>query len=85
MEAIKCSSCGASEWIEKDGYRKCAYCGTVFQLTSAEQVFKKSHIALNEDVQRLLEKCKNEPHNARKYANLILDIDPNNKEVRKYL
>ena len=85
MEAIKCSSCGASEWIEQDGYRKCAYCGTVFQLTVADKIFKQSSIALHDDVQQLLEKCKNEPRNARKYANLILDIDPTNKDVYKYL
>lgn len=85
MEAIKCSSCGASEWIEKDGFRKCAYCGTVFQLTAEEKRAKQSHIALNDDVQRLLEKCRKEPQNARRYANLILDIDPGNPEAYKYL
>lgn len=85
MEAIKCGSCGASEWIEKDGLRKCAYCGTVYHLDENEKGSKQSNIALNDDVQRLLEKCKNEPRNAKKYANLILDIDPSNSEAKKYL
>lgn len=44
-----------------------------------------SNIALDDDVQRLLKKCKTDPRNARKYANLILDIDPDNEEAYKYL
>lgn len=42
-------------------------------------------IALEDDIQRLLEKCKQEPWKARRYANLILDIDPGNKEAIQYL
>ena len=44
-----------------------------------------STIDLDDDVSRLLAKCKREPKNARKYANLILDIDPDNQEARRYL
>ncbi len=46
---------------------------------------KTSYIALDDDVQMLLIKCHNDPTQANKYANLILDIDPNNKEAIKYL
>ena len=44
-----------------------------------------SCIAINDDVQRLLDKCKREPKNAKRYANLVLDIDPTNREALKYL
>ena len=44
----------------------------------------QSTIALDDDVKRLLEKCKTDPKNARRYANLILDIDPDNEEALNY-
>ena len=45
----------------------------------------KQIVSLEDDVQQLLQKCKMNPANARRYANLILEIDPNNKEAMKYL
>ena len=98
MKALICSSCGASSWKEDGEYRVCLHCGTKFEKILEEQ--KKvvvsaiqtaairqvqSVIALNDDVSRLLQKCKAEPKNARKYANLILDIDPTNEEAKKYI
>ena len=98
MKALICSSCGASRWKEDGEYRFCLYCGTKYekvmkgkislapssnQSDAARQVV--SGIALNDDVERLLQKCRNEPLNAKKYANLVLDIDPTNKEAQKYL
>ena len=98
MRALICSSCGASRWKEDGEYRVCLHCGTKFekmldeqrkgivssiQTIAARQV--QSVIALNDDVARLLQKCKAEPKNARKYANLILDIDPTNEEAKKYI
>ena len=44
-----------------------------------------SSIALEEDIAVLLKKCREDPKNARKYANLVLDIDPGNAEAKKYL
>ena len=97
MKQIKCSSCGADELIENGGFLVCSYCRSKFAIeqddkhiynaikNSSGQKFSGTNIALNEDVQRLLDKCKNEPKNARRYANLILDIDPTNKEALKYL
>ena len=79
MKQIVCESCGASDFIEKAGFRICKYCGTQYQINS------KSAIFIDDDVQRLLQKCKDEPWSARRYANLILDIDPTNKEALKYL
>lgn len=86
MKLIQCQSCGSSEFEEKNGYRICKYCNSSYKVF-AEDLGKKinTSIELNEDVKRLLEKCKKEPWNARKYAKLILDIDATNTEARKYL
>ena len=40
---------------------------------------------VDSDIQMLLEKCKQDPANRRRYANLILDIDPTNREAAAYL
>ncbi len=85
MKSLSCEKCGASSWNTLNGYRICQYCGTKYQLTLDDIVIKKSHIAVNSDIERLLSLCKTEPYNAKKYANLILDIDPSNKEALKYL
>lgn len=98
MKLIICNSCGADDLKEKNGLLVCSYCGSKFAIEQEEktiynsiksystsQKLSSSSIALNEDVQRLLDKCKKEPRNARRYANLILDIDPTNKEAIKYL
>ena len=71
--------------MRNKGVRTCLYCGTQFQIPKEELPKKKSEIALNSDVERLLDKCRKDPKNARKYANLILDIDPTNRDALKYL
>lgn len=98
MKALICTSCGASRWKEDGEYRICLHCGTKFQKLLEDSVRHaapvihaavtrqvESVIALNDDVERLLQKCRNEPKNAKKYANLILDIDPTNKDALKFL
>jgi len=78
MKIICCERCNASDWKVQDGYRICNYCGTKYLITQEDR-------AINQDVERLLLKCRTEPRNAIKYANLVLDIDPNNLEALKYL
>lgn len=85
MKSIVCERCGANEWSNQNGYRVCKYCGTQFQVTSKDFTIKESRVAVNADVERLLKLCAAEPHNAKKYANLVLDIDPSNTAVLKYL
>lgn len=99
MEMLTCKSCGANALVRKNDYLVCPYCDSRFAVTKEERrsLFGGSHhavlshsgvdstIALDDDVARLLEKCKTDPRNARKYANLILDIDPDNEEALKYL
>lgn len=85
MKELLCSRCGAGDWDYSNGYRTCKYCGTLFRLTEEDIIQRESHIELNSDVERLLQKCRLEPRNAKKYANLVLDIDPTNREALKYL
>ena len=85
MKVIVCKQCGASGLQKKSGYMICPYCGTTYQITEEDLPVRSSTIAINDDVKRLLEKCRKDPRNARRYANLILDIDPSNKEALRYL
>jgi uncharacterized Zn finger protein (UPF0148 family) len=101
MEALICKNCGANALTRKNDYMYCPYCESRFAITNEErrsglwgssnQNATLSHsgvnssIALDDDVARLLEKCKVDPKRAKKYANLVLDIDPDNKEALKYL
>ena len=92
-----CEACGASEWEDRGNTKVCKFCGSLYVLYREKTKGNKkgmpffsdfsgeSEIALNEDVQRLLKKCRLDPKNAKKYANLILDIDPSNQEAKKYL
>lgn len=85
MHAIVCKRCGAFDLYKQNGYMICKYCGSKFLLTPDDLPIKSSNIALVDDVSSLLQKCKSDPRNARKYANLVLDIDPDNVEALKYL
>lgn len=95
MKSIVCDKCGSTELTEKNGYLVCDYCGSKFILTqdevkipksqSASGGNKKTEININEDIKRLIRKCEYDKPNARRYANLILDIDPDNVEARKYI
>lgn len=81
MAELRCASCGASDFRVEKGCRVCNYCDTKYEM----EVKKPSCISLDDDIAVLLKKCKSDPRNARKYANLILDIDPTNKEAMKYI
>ena len=97
MKALECKSCGATDLQVQNGYISCPYCGSKFLMdtreTSSYRYSAASFISqtsgvgisLDSDIAALLEKCKTFPHQAKKYANLILDIDPDNEEALKYL
>ena len=84
MKVVACEKCGSNDFQEKEGMRICNYCGTKYQITQDEKT-KYSDIALREDVQKLFDKCKQEPANEKKYAKLVLDIDPHNEMAKQYL
>ena len=85
MRIIKCANCGANELIEKDGYFICEYCCSKFAIEASDRPQNAMGVSISEDIKRLLAKCRTDRKNARKYANLILDIDPNNKDALQYL
>lgn len=100
MEALVCKNCGSNTLLQKNDFLFCPYCESRFTLTENERrsIFGGSNhhvtlshsnvnssIALDDDVARLLKKCKTDPMNARKYANLVLDIDPDNEAALMYL
>ncbi|MBE6013866.1 MAG: hypothetical protein E7241_00665 [Lachnospiraceae bacterium] len=92
MIELKCKCCGALNIENRNGMLYCPYCDSSFLPDENEQKALKgskpqqeSKIGVKSDVEILLEKCRKEPGKARVYANLVLDIDPTNKEAKKYL
>lgn len=100
MESLTCKNCCANGLHFEKGFWICDYCGSRFLASEEEQSAHSktvnysyglsrstasSQINLSDDVERLLQKCKTDRKNAKKYANLILDLDPDNAEALKYL
>jgi len=85
MKIEICERCGGGEFVDRDGYRICQYCGAKYLITPEDVIRKGSSITLANDIMILLKKCRDDPANARRYANLILDMDPGNVEAVKYL
>lgn len=85
MNIVECECCGANDLYEENGYLICRYCGTKYVITKDDQPARRATIELNKDVAALLQKCVDDPSRAAKYAQLILEIDPNNAEAKKYL
>ena len=85
MKDVVCKSCGSHELYKENGYLVCKYCGTRYFITAEDTPEKEANISLNDDVERLLQRCKEDPSRARKCAERILEIDPTNAEARKIL
>jgi hypothetical protein len=85
MKLIDCKSCGSIELVEVAGYIVCVYCRVKYAPSASDLPPVESVIELKTDVDILLEKCAADPANRVRYVNLILDIDPSNSAVRKYL
>ena len=99
MKELRCKACGSNDLRLQNGYWVCMYCGTRYIAEcennhnvhpTGTRIETQNHassdgVALSDDVRILLEKCEQEPERASKFANLILDIDPTNKEALKYL
>lgn len=84
MNNAICERCGGDEFKIENGYKICRFCKSKYPLLPAEKAANSS-IQLNEDVQRLLRLCEENPSRASQYAGLILDIDPTNRDALKYL
>ena len=82
MNLMNCEKCGSGEFVKSGNAMMCCYCRSKYSKPIEKPT---STIDLTDDVQRLLDKCKREPRKASKYASLILDIDPTNKEALEYL
>lgn len=85
MKITTCEKCGGGEFIDKEGYRICQYCGTKYLITDEDVPRKGSSITLDNDITMLLQKCQDDPANAHRYASLVLDMDPGNVEAVKYI
>ena len=85
MDDFSCKGCGSNEFREENGYRICSYCGRKHIITAENKRILPSSIEMNNDVERLLQKCKTEPERAKKIAERILEIDPYNEEAKKIL
>jgi ribosomal protein S18 acetylase RimI-like enzyme len=40
---------------------------------------------VNSDIEALLQKCVDDPANRKRYADLVLNLDPSNKEALEFL
>lgn len=85
MKLVECTRCGSKELFVEGGYVVCAYCQSRFSPQAGDLPSRETVIGLDSDIQVLLQKCKDDPANRRRYASLILDIDPTNSEAGKYL
>ena len=85
MRPIECSKCGSKEMYEEIDYVICAYCRVKFIPSPGDLPRSSTVISVSDDIQQLLAKCRNDPDNRRRFANLILDLDPSNSEALRYL
>lgn len=85
MKLIECIHCGSKELVEENGFLVCAYCQNRYEKPVETEAVADTAIELDSDIEILLQKCQKDPRNCRRYANLILDIDPSNEEALRYL
>lgn len=85
MKIVECGKCGSNELFHDSGYMVCAFCRVKFIPRADDRIEIGSAISLDDDVRILLNKCLSDPDNSKRYANLVLDIDPTNAEALKYI
>lgn len=85
MKLVECTRCGSKDLNEEKGYAVCVFCRSKFLLNTEDRTPPRTEISIESDIEALLCKCRADPANSRRYANLILDIDPTNREAVKYL
>lgn len=85
MKFVDCPSCGSKELVEEDGIIVCVYCRSKYVPQADDVLPSATVIGIASDIQALLQKCREDSINRRRYANWILDIDPTNQEAKQYL
>lgn len=85
MKLVECSNCGSNELFEENGFAVCAFCRLKFVPGAGDRPNSGAAISVYDDIQELLGKCRSDPANRRRYANLILDLDPTNFEAAQFL
>lgn len=85
MKVLKCTSCGSNELTDYGAYVVCDFCRSRFTNTKEKVSGKATTIGLASDIDTLLKKCQEDQVNRRRYANLVLDIDPTNQQAKQYL
>ena len=85
MKLLKCESCGSQELTDHGTYTICDFCRSRFVNPAEKNSENSSTIGLASDIENLLRKCQEDPANRMRYASLILDLDPTNRQAQKYL
>lgn len=85
MNGRSCDKCGGNSFYTTATSVVCRYCNTEYPFYATQNHEGAMGIGVKNDVMILLQKCKADPRNSRRYANLILDIDPTNAEAKRYL
>lgn len=85
MRLVECTSCGSKDFVEAQVYAVCVFCRSKFLPSAEDGAPPETEISIESDILALLCKCRADPANSRRYANLILDIDPTNREAMNYL
>lgn len=85
MNLVECSRCGSKDLTPRNGHLVCAFCRSEYIPNFGGYPKTETVVDVLSDIQALLQKCELDPSGSRRYANLILDIDPTNQEAAKYL
>jgi len=85
MKIVECVQCGSNELTEIDGITTCDYCKARYAMEASEMASHGTTISVNSDIEALLQKCVDDPANRKRYADLVLNLDPSNKEALEFL
>ena len=85
MRLVECTACGSKELVEEDGLIVCVYCQARYVPQVDVSPPRTSIVGVASDIEALLKKCRDDPANRWRYASLVLDLDPTNREAQQYL
>ena len=80
-----CNYCGSKFIIDESNRVATHHKDSLRNDIEINRTVTQKNTSLRSDVEQLLAKCKANPRRARKYAILVLEMDPTNKEALKYL